>query len=201
MARCPQCDFPIPDDRDRVGARCASCRDPLYEPPGRVARPSREGEASCPVHAGMESVGVCLRCGAWVCETCRTRWRGQVLCVGCVEKALAAGESAPEALRESFRQALRAVVLGSASWVVAFLALGLMVRTDDATSKAGVVVTFLAFVALAGSVLVASVGVGLALAAIRANGGFRSLAFAGLLLSGVYVGIALGLGALGLWQH
>ena len=35
MALCPSCEYPISDDRERVGARCPSCRDPLYEPPGR----------------------------------------------------------------------------------------------------------------------------------------------------------------------
>jgi hypothetical protein len=201
MSRCPQCDYPIPDDRERVGARCPSCRDPLYEPPGRIARPAREGEASCPVHAGTESVGVCRRCGEWVCETCRTRWRGRVLCIACVEKALASGEAAPEQVRESFRQGLRAVLLGSAAWVVALLALGVLSRFDPGLGKPAVIATFVAFVVLAGSVLVAAAGAGLALAALRARGGPRSLVLTGLLVSGLYVGVALGAGALGLWQN
>jgi hypothetical protein len=200
MAHCPQCDYPIPDDRERVGARCPTCRDPLYEPVGRVARPAREGGAACPVHAGMESVGVCRRCGVWVCETCRTRWRGQVLCAACVEKALAAGEAAPEEARESFRQGVRAVVLGSAAWVAALLSLGALGWFDGGDAKTAVIATFLVFVMLAASVLAAAAGTGLAIAALRAQGGYRTLALTGLLVGGLYVGVALGIGALGLWQ-
>ena len=36
MARCPSCEYPLPDDRERLGARCLGCRDPLYEPAGRI---------------------------------------------------------------------------------------------------------------------------------------------------------------------
>src|SRR5262245_19420472 len=135
MARCPQCDYQIPDDRERVGARCPSCRDPLYEPVGRIARRVREGDAACPVHVGMESVGVCRRCGVWVCETWRTRWRGQLLCAACVEKALTAGEAASEEVRESFSQETRAMALGSAAWVVALLSLVVLGRFDGGDGK------------------------------------------------------------------
>ena len=56
MARCPSCEYPLPDDRERLGARCPNCRDPLYEPPTRYSRPAREGEAACTAHKGMEAV-------------------------------------------------------------------------------------------------------------------------------------------------
>ena len=92
MPRCPHCDYPVPDDRERVGARCPNCHDPLYEPALRFSRRAREGEASCAAHPGMESVSVCARCNQHLCETCRTRWRNVIICAACVDRALASGE-------------------------------------------------------------------------------------------------------------
>src|SRR6516162_9238402 len=91
MNRCPSCDYPLPADRERLGARCPNCRDPLYEPPGRIGRPAREGEGSCAVHEAVETVGVCARCGNYLCEVCRTQWRGQIVCGACVQRALEGG--------------------------------------------------------------------------------------------------------------
>jgi len=198
--RCPGCGYPVPDDRERAGARCPACHDPLYEPAGRHARPAREGEASCAVHAGVESVGACGRCGNYVCETCRTRWRGQVLCAACVDRALAAGESAPAQEREHRRQALASAALGAAAWLVA--AAGFFVLSRPAPGgRAGVVVTFVGLSALAADALLAAAAAGAGLAALRAGGGRRGLALAGLVLGASYVGVIVGLGALGLWQN
>src|SRR5262245_3809058 len=96
MERCATCEYFLPADREATGARCPRCRQPLYEPQGRMARPAREEEASCAAHAGMESVGPCSRCLAPMCETCRTMWRGQLCCPACVDRALAGDEAAPE---------------------------------------------------------------------------------------------------------
>lgn len=200
MARCPTCDYPVPDNREGVGARCPSCRLPLYEPPGRVARPAREGEASCARHEGMESVGVCLRCGRYVCETCRTRWRGQILCAACVSKALATSEATPGQLREQRRQAVAAVVCGAAAWGTAALALTVLTRFGP-DGKAGVVTAFVAFLVVATNVFVAAAGAGQAVAALRGGGAYRALAFAGLVVSGLYAGVVLGAATLALWQN
>lgn len=144
---------------------------------------------------------MCLRCNSYVCETCRTRWRGQVLCLGCIHRALAAGESAPAQLREPFHQALRGLLLGAAAWVLAVFALSLLGRLDAGHGGFAVVGTFVLFVVFAVSVLVATTGVGLALAALRASVGSRALALTGLIVAGGYVGLALGLGALAVWQN
>src|SRR5438067_5612622 len=121
MARCPSCEYPLPHQRERSGARCPSCHDPLYEPPGRFARPIREGEAACAIHPKNESVGPCGRCGNYLCEVCRTRWRDQVLCAACAERALGSNEASPEQATAAFRQALTALLLGGGSWVCAIL--------------------------------------------------------------------------------
>src|SRR5262245_2834189 len=122
MARCPNCEYPVPDDRDRVGARCPSCHDPLYEPAARFSRTAREGEASCDLHAHMESVGVCARCGRHLCETCRTRWRNTIICAACADRALASSEASPEQVRTHSRQTLAGVLLGGGAWLGAALA-------------------------------------------------------------------------------
>src|SRR3954469_22288991 len=137
MSRCHSCDYPLPPDRERLGARCPHCRDPLYEPPGRYGRPAHEGEAACPVHAGVESVGTCGRCGNYVCETCRTRWRDQLLCAACVDRALDSGEAAPEQERAHFRQALLGLVLGGAAWVLTGLAFLVIVAAAAVASTSG----------------------------------------------------------------
>src|SRR5438132_1594934 len=124
MARCPSCEYPLPENRERVGARCPNCRDPLYEPPGRFARPARPGEAACAAHPTNESIGPCGRCGNYLCEVCRTRWRDQVLCAACIERALGSDEATPEQTKASFRQALMSLLFGIASWVIALLAFG-----------------------------------------------------------------------------
>jgi hypothetical protein len=190
----------LPDDRERVGARCPSCHDPLYEPSTRFSRLARPDEASCAVHAGMESVGTCDRCGKQVCETCRTRWRGRIWCAACVDQALGGGENAPEQPRIHSRQAFLAVGLGLGAWIVSLLAvvllLALIRRSGEAPGA-----TFLVGLVLMSNILVAAVGVGQALAALRSGGDRRVLALVGLGLSGLYVGVLLGLGVFGLWQQ
>src|SRR5215469_18778705 len=127
MSRCPSCDSPLPRDRERRGARCPNCLDPLYEPPDRVSRPAREDEGACALHAGRETVGTCGRCGNYFCAVCRTRWRDQVLCAACVERALASREATPEQDRAHARQALLGMLLGSSAWS-AFLGAILLVN-------------------------------------------------------------------------
>src|SRR6185437_2278616 len=103
--------------------RCPNCRDPLYEPPGRVSRFTREDEGACALHAGRETVGTCGRCGNYFCEVCRTRWRDQILCAACAERALASREATPEQARTHFRQALLGLLLGLGAWVIFILGL------------------------------------------------------------------------------
>src|SRR5688572_19849885 len=126
MPRCPHCDYPVPDDRERVGARCPSCRDPLYEPALRFSRRSREGEASCALHAGMESVSVCARCNQHLCETCRTKWRNVIIGAACVDRARGSGEARPAQLTSVARQTKAALLLGLGAWLVGGLAVGVM---------------------------------------------------------------------------
>src|SRR5258708_31449056 len=146
MARCHSCDYPLPEDRERVGAGCPRCRDPLYEPAGRISRLARPGEASCPVHAGMESVGLCHRCGEQLCEVCRTRWRGHILCAACIDRALQTSEATPEQARANARQARLALWFGGGAWLLSAAALGVL---QLAGSQPPVLLTFVVFLTLA----------------------------------------------------
>jgi hypothetical protein len=204
MALCPSCDYPIPDDRERVGARCPNCRDPLYEPPGRFGRPVREGEGACSVHPECESVGPCGRCGNFMCETCRTRWRDQILCAACVDRALESKEAAPEQSRTHFRQAITALLLCVGAWalgVVGFIGAVFVViaaggkQTPATMVMAGLII----LVMFAAGGAVALFGVGQAVAVLRARGGHMILATIGLTVGGLFIGMFVGLFALSLF--
>jgi hypothetical protein len=195
VAHCPSCDYPLPEDRERLGARCPNCRDPLYDYPGRPGRPAREGEAGCAAHPGSEAAGTCTRCGNFLCEVCRTVWRGQVVCVACVDRALASDEAAPEQARDQRRQALLGLACGAGAWVMTLGVVGLA-RLGAA---AGTGLVFLLAALFAGSVA-AALGLGQAAAALRARGGHMLAAGLGLALSGLYLGTLIGLIAFSILQ-
>jgi hypothetical protein len=205
MARCASCEYPLPTDRDRLGSRCPRCRDPIYEPAGRYPRPAQPGEATCVAHPDSESVGVCARCGSYVCEACRTMWRGQVLCVACLDKLFAAGEATPEAARLHFRQGMLALAFGLGAWLLCGLALGGVSLSGSALTSASasewqVSVLLMVLVLFVGGVVCALFGVGHSAAALRARGGTLTLAGVGLVLSGLFLGILIGLSAFSVWQ-
>ena len=199
MARCPSCDYPLPENRERVGARCPNCHDPLYEPPGRVGRPAREGEGQCPVHPGVETVGTCRRCGNYLCEVCRTRWKEFILCAACVQRALDAKEAAPELERTPRRQAILSLSLGVGVWgltVIGFIILGVVASaaTAGGGNEVALGVMGLLFVlCLAPAALMAVFGIGSGASAIRPRGPHMLLATGGLLLSCLYLGGLVGL--------
>jgi hypothetical protein len=135
-----------------------------------------------------------------MCETCRTRWRGTLICADCTERALASSEASSEQARTHARQASAGMLLGGAAWVTAGLALGLLQLLTGSGSDLAVLATFLALLAIAAAGLAAAVGVGTAAAALRAGGSRVALAAAGLVVGGLYVGALLGVGLFTLWQ-
>ena len=198
MPLCPSCEYPIHDERERVGARCPSCRDPLYEPPGRFGRPVREGEGACSVHPECESVGPCARCGNFMCETCRTKWRDQIICAACVNRAMESREAAPEQSMTHLRQAIMALGMGVGAWVLGIVGLVVAVivvaasggqPTMTAAAVAGLVMIGMFLAAGA----VAMLGMGQAVAVLRARGSHMILATIGLVVGGLFVGLFIGL--------
>jgi hypothetical protein len=203
MARCPSCDYPLHEDRERVGARCPHCFDPLYERPGRTARRTREGEGACVVHKDSEVVGVCGRCGNYLCEVCRTRWRDKALCAACVERALETSEAAPEQTRTHFRQAMLGLGLGVGAWVVtllAFLLFGLLAAASGGAAEAVAGALLFVLLGLLAGMVTALLGVGQAAAALRTRGNHMILATVGLILSGLYVGVLVGFFGFSIWM-
>ncbi len=196
MARCPSCDYPLPEDRERLGARCPNCRDPLYEPPARHSRPARDGDGSCALHAGRESVGTCGRCGNYLCAVCRTPWRNYILCPACVERALDSREAAPEQARAHARQAVLSICLSGGAWLLSALMIVLIAGVTAGSSqptggKIGLVL--LASLVIMADLFPAALGLGQAVAAIRVRGTHMIVATIGLVLGGLYLGAFIGI--------
>jgi hypothetical protein len=197
MNRCPSCDYPLPTDRERLAARCPKCFDPLYEPPGRASRAAREGEGVCALHPGRETVGACGRCGNYFCEVCRTRWRDQMLCAACVERALASREATPEQLRVHFRQALLGLLMGIAAWGL-FL-LGQVLLVGALLADRNLLLVLLALVLVVSSVMLAVTATGQAAAAVRTRGQHMIMAVSGLSVSALFLGAFIGNYLFQLW--
>lgn len=197
MNRCPSCDYPLPHDRERIGARCPNCRDPLYEPPGRSSRPTRADEGACALHAGRETVGTCSRCGNYFCEVCRTRWRDRILCVACAERALASREATPEQARAHFRQALLGLLMGLGAW--AFFILGQLSIVGAVVAGNNVLLVLFGLLLVVAAVLLAVVGTGQSVTAVRTRGQHMIVATSGLLIGGLFLGVFLGWYIFSLW--
>lgn len=198
MPRCPSCREYLPRDRERVGARCPYCRDPLYEPPYDRLR-ATEGTANlCAVHPQNAAVGTCQRCGNYQCRVCRTRQRDRSLCPACIERALEARELSPEASRAHFRQALLALIAGVAAWVlclIGFVCAGMAVVSEN------IGLVLIALMLLLGSVVPSALGLGQGATAVRVRGNHLIMATIGLLLCGLHVGALIGLLAFTVWQR
>jgi hypothetical protein len=151
----------------------------------------------CALHPGSLAVGTCSRCGNFLCDVCRTRWQGRSLCVACVERALAAGEANPDEPRAHRRQAILSVVLGVLTWIAAVLGVLTIATAQDMNEIA---LGFVFIVFFLGGLVVAVLGLAQGAAAIRARGDHLILATAGLLLSGLYAGMVIGLLGVSFWQ-
>jgi len=192
MPRCRYCREWLPQDRERVGARCPYCREALDDERRRF----RAGQVAgvCAAHAANVAVGTCQRCGNYLCDVCSSRWQGRSLCVACVARALEERDVHPDELRAHLRQGVLAVVFGVLAWVLTGLSFLCVVGFLGDVQEGLAMLLALVFVFLfAVSFLLGAVGVGHGAAAIRARGHHMVLATIGLLLSGLHVGILIGL--------
>jgi hypothetical protein len=160
-----------------------------------VPQPAAEAGADkglCAAHPHNAAVGACARCGNFLCNVCRTRWRERLVCAACVDRAFEAGEAAPPEARAHTRQAVLALVCGLVGWgvFVAGMVLVAVGMEDDPPNFAAVAAGGLVLLA---SPLAGVFGVGQGAAAVRARGDHLVLATLGLLLSGTLVGVVLGL--------
>lgn len=193
--RCEHCHQIISADRDRLGARCLLCRQPLYEDPFLHQREAdlrdRPGVPRCPVHAGNRAVGTCRRCGAYLCRFCWTRWQGRPLCVACVNRIMSGNAQGPGEARSHFHQALWGALLGALAW--GLLVIGVVLFFLGMPGEGpGAALIGLGFLVIIPSPIPAVIGIGQAAAAVRVRGEHMILATIGLLLSGLHIGILLG---------
>src|SRR4051812_35197337 len=109
MVECRYCGEIYYADAERVGARCRRCHEPLYER-REAARATDEATpvGQCAAHPNNAAVGVCQRCGTYMCALCRTRWHDRTLCPACVLRALDEKEVKPEDVKAHRRQAMLA---------------------------------------------------------------------------------------------
>jgi hypothetical protein len=149
----------------------------------------------------MEAVGTCARCGNYLCEVCRTRWRNLVLCAACVDRALESREANPEQSRAHLRQASLSLVLGGLAWAVSFLAWMVLILVVGAGARGAAGLVVLAGLVLLADTIPAALGVGQAVAALRTRGNHMIMATVGLILSGLYIGILVGLFSFSVWQN
>jgi hypothetical protein len=155
------------------------------------------------VHARNPAVGTCPRCGNFQCDLCRTRWRDRSVCSACLNRVLESPEATPNQARAQVWQALFALLLGIASWLVT--AAGMIVAVAALAAGEGgqgrIILLGIGGLIVIASPLPAVFGVGLGAAALRSRGNRGILATFGLLLSGLHVGAVIGLICFSMWQQ
>ena len=199
MPLCPSCRQLLPRERRKVGARCPYCRDPLYEPPEASQPAAATADSLCPVHPQNATAGTCQHCGNYLCKVCRTRWQNRLLCPVCVALALEAKEAAPEETRAHVRQALLAMALGLVAWGMSLV--GMVIVAIGVQDGPNLMLAGLGTLIFLAGFLPAGVGLGQGAAAVQGRGNYMILATLGLLLSGLHLGVVIGLLCFSLWQR
>lgn len=195
MARCPECNYPLPDDREYLGSRCPGCHDPLYEARA-VPRRARAGDATCVVHPDNEASGPCQRCGNDLCEVCRSRWRDQILCIACMDHALTSGEGTEPAATLHARLSAWSAGLGAGAWGLGIVAWFLSERLSASQNSW---TAFLLLLTIALSGLFGLFGVGHAMTALLQGGRHVVVAITGLFISGLLLAVIVARLAVSVW--
>jgi hypothetical protein len=202
MVECRHCGEVYWTDPERVGARCRRCREPLYERP-QASRPPDEppapGAGVCAVHPRNASVGVCQRCGTYMCAVCRTRWHDRALCLACLDRVIDAKEARPEDVRAHRRQAMLALLFGITAWALVLTSGVLLLLGVGGAGAYGMAMA--AGLLTMSSLIPSMFGLGQAAAAIRTRGNRMIMATLGLVLSGSHVGILLGMMLVLIWPR
>ena len=192
---CPACGEMFRGNIDRFGARCPNCRRPLYEPPEtHRSRFKRRPEGECAHHPDNQAVGPCKRCGALLCTICKTKWFDQVLCVECLNRVMSTEQSRPEDVKNHRRSAMYSIILGGSGWLLVVLGSlpFLLSQSSQAALWSGALV-------LTG-LIPALIACGLATAAIRTRGDRMIPATCGLVISGLQIGLMLGMLIINIWH-
>lgn len=194
---CRHCRRYFRDNPDNLGARCPSCRMPLYERAEPTQSPVTQDMPTCAVHPNRAAITTCRRCQTPLCHLCRTRWQEESLCVSCVEKTLATPDNPAGDPRIHRRQAFWSLVLGLAGWAL-LLAGGLPMVLFGSLKKE---LATMALLVVLLSFVPALFALGQGAAAVRARGDRLRLATTGLTLSGAQIGLTLGVLLLVVWAN
>src|SRR5438045_1977510 len=111
MIECPYCYRVFRQPPEKMGARCPKCRMPLYEDPSKRRKSAERDLGPCALHADAQGVAKCVRCERLVCQTCRTRWQGEIVCPQCVEHSIADDEPSPQEAQIQSTQSWISVIL------------------------------------------------------------------------------------------
>ena len=109
MIECRHCRDVFREPTEKIGARCPTCRLPLFEKE-RQRRPVVD-LGTCAVHKNTSAVAKCQRCGNMMCGVCRTRWEEEIVCSVCLDQSLHQGDVNPRVVQAQNRQASLSVVL------------------------------------------------------------------------------------------
>src|SRR4051794_30467954 len=108
MIECRHCREVFRQPVDAIGARCPTCRMPLYEEDWH--RQTVVDLGPCAVHGANSAAAKCPRCGKMMCVLCRTRWDEESQCSQCLYQALLAGQASPRLGHAQNRQARLSIV-------------------------------------------------------------------------------------------
>jgi hypothetical protein len=147
-------------------------------------------QSACALHPRNSASGTCQRCGNFICSVCWTRWNGLSICPNCLARALEGSETSPTEERAHLRQAILAILFGVLAWGITIFSIIIMIVgfANQRVEVAGIGV-----LVILGSPLPAVLGVGQGAAAIRSRGNHMIVATLGLILSGVHIGMIVGL--------
>jgi len=125
-----------------------------------------------------------------MCSACWTRWNRLSICPNCLTRALEGSETSPNEERAHLRQAILAILFGGLAWGITIFSIIIMIVgfANQRVEVAGIGV-----LVILGSPLPAVLGVGQGAAAIRARGNHMIVATLGLILSGVHIGMIVGI--------
>ncbi|NBO91646.1 MAG: hypothetical protein EBV06_04935 [Planctomycetia bacterium] len=120
--------------------------------------------------------------------------------MACVEKAIEEAEATPAMARAGRYQAGASASFVAIGWGLAILGVVLFTIARLTKGENAPTLALNGIILAAVGVLPAAIGVGQAVAALRGQTEWQTTAWAGLVLGGVYVGLMIGLGTMGLWQ-
>lgn len=196
MVECRHCRRFFREDPESLGARCPTCRQPLYERAEAARPPMTQGLQACALHPTRPAVGTCRHCRTPVCSICRTRLQEQLVCVACAERSLTHQDQTVSHAPAHRRLAVWSLACGLAGWLLLLLGLTPLVLTRNLSKEVAV----LAVLTLLLSAVPALLAAGQGAAALRVRGDRLRIATAGLVLAGSQLGLMLGVLLMTLWS-